>query len=34
VDLGKWLTNDYRIPGSRLGDEPPADEPADESEGE
>lgn len=29
VDLGKWLSEDYRIAGPRLGDEPPAGEPDD-----
>ncbi|BDG07574.1 DNA gyrase inhibitor YacG [Anaeromyxobacter paludicola] len=34
VDLGKWLSEDYRIPGPRLGDEPPAGEPADDGDAE
>jgi hypothetical protein len=33
ADLGKWLSEDYRIAGSRLGDEPPPGE-AEDGEGE
>ena len=30
VDLGKWVTGSYRVPGPPAPDQPPAEEPSDE----